>query len=156
MNGLHIYSVADPDNPVKTGMFTHATACDPVIADDNYAYVTLRSGTFCAGPNNQMDVVNVSNLSSPSLVKRYPFTNPFGLDKAGNYIFLCDGKGGLRILNAQDVNNITTVKTIGGLETYDVIAMNNIAITVAKDGLYFVDFSNISDVKIISKLSIAR
>jgi hypothetical protein len=153
MNGMHIFSVANPDNPVKTGMFTHATACDPVIVDDNYAYVTLRTGTFCAGPNNQMDVVNIANLGSPSLVKTYPFTNPFGLAKDRDHIFLCDGTAGLRILNAQNVNNITTVKTLGGMETYDVIAINNIAITVAKDGLYLVDYNNLADVKVISKIS---
>ena len=153
MNGMHIFSVTNPDFPVKTGMFTHATACDPVIVDDTYAYVTLRTGTFCAGPNNQMDVVNITNLSSPSLVKTYPFTNPFGLSKDADHIFLCDGVAGLRVLNTQNVNNITTVKTLGGMETYDVIAVNNIAITVAKDGLYFVDYSNINDIKIISKIS---
>jgi hypothetical protein len=154
MTGMHIYSVANIDNPVKTGMFSHAMACDPVIADDNYAYVTLRSGTTCTRQiSDQMDVINVTNVNAPSLVKSYPFTNPHGLDKDGNYIFLCDGKGGLKVLDATSPNNITTIKTFGEIETYDVIAVNNLAITVAKDGLYLVDYSNIGNIKILSKIT---
>jgi hypothetical protein len=155
MSGMHIFSVANPDNPVKTGMFTHATACDPVITDGNYAYVTLRSGTTCASIANQMDVVNVSNITAPSLVKTYNFTNPHGLDKDGDRVFLCDGSAGLRVLDVQDVNNIKTLQTIGNINAYDVIAMNGVAITVAKDGLYFISYANPSDVKILSKISTA-
>ncbi len=157
MTGMHILSVANADNPVKTGMFTHATACDPVITDGNYAYVTLRSGTACAASIlNQMDVVNVSNINSPSLLKSYPFTNPHGLDKDGDRIFLCDGSAGLKVLDVQDVNNIKTLQTIGNINAYDVVALNNIAITVAKEGLYFISYANPSNVKILSKISTAN
>lgn len=155
MNGMHIFSVTDPDNPVKTGMFTHAAACDPVITDGSYAYVTLRSGTLCASQSNQMDVVNVSNINNPSLVKTYPFTNPHGLSKDGNSIFLCDGAAGLKILDAHDVNHIQTLKVFSGINAYDVIAANDLAITVANDGLYFISYANPADIRIISKLSIA-
>lgn len=153
--GMHIFSVANPDNPIKTGMFAHANACDPVITDGNYAYVTLRSGNACASVSNQMDVVNVANINAPSLIKTYLFTNPHGLDKDGDRIFLCDGTAGLKVLDVQDVSNVRTIQTIGNMETYDVIAMNGIAITVAKDGLYFISYANPSDVKVISKISTA-
>jgi hypothetical protein len=156
MSGMFIFSVTNPDNPVKTGQFLHATACDPVIADDSYAYVTLRSGSFCQGFANQMDVINVSNLASPSLVKSYQFTNPRGLSKDGNYIFLCDGTDGLKILNVANANNITNVKTIPGIETYDVIAFNSIAVTVAKDGLYLIDYSNMADIKVAGKILVQK
>ena len=155
-SGMYIYSVSNPDNPSAAGQFVHARSCDPVIADGNYAYVTLRSGTTCQGFTNQLEVVNISNLSAPSLVKTYPFTNPRGLSKDGNYLFICDGTDGLKVLNASDAANITSVKTIGGMETYDVIAFNNIAITVAKDGLYLVDYTNAADIKIISKITVSK
>src|SRR4029078_1620255 len=35
MGGLYIYDISQPGAPVKEGDFIHATACDPVIADDN-------------------------------------------------------------------------------------------------------------------------
>ncbi|HEU4901386.1 MAG TPA: hypothetical protein VFT06_01310, partial [Flavisolibacter sp.] len=55
--GLFIYSLADPSSPTQLSQFAHATSCDPVIANDNYAYVTLRAGTTCNGTINQLDVL---------------------------------------------------------------------------------------------------
>ncbi|HEX6915904.1 MAG TPA: hypothetical protein VF145_11720 [Chitinophagaceae bacterium] len=155
-NGMFIMSVANPDDPVTTGVFSHARACDPVIAEENYAYVTLRSGNRCFTNSNQMDVVDVSKMASPSLVKSYAFTNPAGLSKDGDYIFLCDGTAGLRVLNAVSPLDITTVATIGGFESYDVITTGTIAITVAKDGLYFIDYRSLPELKIISKIPLNR
>ena len=155
-SGMHIINVSNPDNPVRTGTFSHARACDPVIVDDNYAYVTLRAGTPCMSQNNQMDIVNITNINAPTLLKTYQFTNPHGLSKDGDHIFLCDGTAGLKVLNAQNVNAITTVKTFTGMETYDVIALNNIAITVAKEGIFLVDYSNLSDIKIKGQILTAR
>jgi len=155
-SGMFIYSVANPDNPVKTGQFVHARACDPVVADDNYAYVTLRSGTICQGFTNQMDVVNVSNVSAPSLLRSYSFSNPRGLSKDGDLIFLCDGDDGLKVLNAADPNNITQLRVIPATDTYDVIAFNSIAVMVAKDGIYMVNYSNTSDIKIASKIPVVK
>src|SRR4030095_14872350 len=68
MTGMFIYETTNPNNPTKVGTFTHARKCDPVIADDKYAYVTLRSGTTCQGFTNQLDVVNIENVMVPSLV----------------------------------------------------------------------------------------
>jgi len=36
----------------------------------------LRSGTECQGFANQLDVVDISDLSNPSLLKTYPMDNP--------------------------------------------------------------------------------
>ena len=43
--GMFIYNLSNPDNPVQDGQFNHVRSCDPVIADEKYAYVTLRSGS---------------------------------------------------------------------------------------------------------------
>ena len=42
-NGMFIFDNTDPANPKQLSAFSHARACDPVVADDEYAYVTLRS-----------------------------------------------------------------------------------------------------------------
>lgn len=151
-SGMYIFSISNPDNPVQVGQFAHARSCDPVIADDNYAYVTLRSGSECLGYTNQLDVVAVNNILSPTLLKTYPFTNPHGLSKDGNTLFICDGRDGLKIYDASNVMQLQHLKTIGGMETYDVIAFNNIALVVAKDGLYQYDYSNLSNIRLLSKI----
>ena len=153
-SGMFIYGTANPEQPNRLSMFTHARVCDPVIADDEYAYVTLRSGTTCAGFTNQLDVLNITNLTAPILLKSYPLTNPHGLSKNGSLLFICDGAEGLKVFNATKADDIKLIKTIGGLETYDVITDNNIAMVVAKDGLYQYRFTNEGVVTFLSKISI--
>ena len=54
------------------------------------------------------------------------------------------------------VNNLKLVKQISGIETYDVIAYNQIALVVAKDGLYQYDYSDINNIHLISKTGISK
>ena len=156
-NGMYIYDInASPSNPAKVGEFTHVRSCDPVIADDNYAYVTLHSGTTCLGYNNELDVVKLNNLTDAELIKIYNLTGPLGLSKDGNLLFICDGTDGVKIYNASNVLNLQLIKQFPGLDTYDVIAWNKNAIVVAKDGLYQYDYSDANNIHLVSKISIAN
>jgi hypothetical protein len=151
--GMFIYDLSDPSMPVKKGSFAHVTTCDPVITDGNYAYVTLRNGTTChASSVNELDVLDVANLSNPALVKNYPLTNPRGLSKDGNLLFICDGQAGLKIYDATDVHNLGLIKTIDGIEANDVIAQNGKAIVIATDGLYQFDYSDVNNIQQLSKI----
>jgi len=155
-NGMYIYNINNPDQPLLDGQFGHVRSCDPVIADDSFAYVTLRSGTACQGFNNQLDILQLNNFIDPSLVKSYNLTNPHGLSKDGNLLFICDGADGLKIYNVVDVHKIKLIKQFTGVETYDVIANGNVALVVAKDGLYQYDYSNINNIHLLSKINIAE
>ncbi len=156
-NGMIMYDVqSSASAPKKIGEFTHARACDPVIADDKYAYITLHSGTECLGYNNQLDVVQLNNFTDASLVKTYNLTSPHGLSKDGNLLFICDGTDGLKVFNASDANNIKLLKQIPGAETYDVIAYNKLAIVVASDGLYQYNYSDINNIHLLSKILISK
>ena len=152
--GMFIYSVQNAANPVKQGEFNHVRTCDPVIADDKFAYVTLHSGTRCTGFANQLDVLNISNIQSPQLIKSYPLTSPRGLNKDGNLLFICDGNDGLKIFDATSTTAILLVKQFILPEANDVIAFNNIALVIAKDGLYQYDYTNAADIKLISKIAV--
>jgi hypothetical protein len=156
MGGLFIFDITNQANPVQQGNFTHARACDPVIADDNNAFVTLRAGTTCGPANNELDVINIQNLQSPALLKTYPMTGPYGLAKDNNLLFICDGTAGLKIYNASDVMDLQLIKTISNIETSDVIAWNNIALVVAKDGLYQYDYSDSNNIRLLSKIAVSR
>ena len=154
MGGMYIFDITNPESPVAKSTFVHSRACDPVIADDNYAYVTLRAGTTCGPSANELQVIDIKNLASPSLVKSYSLSGPYGLAKDDDLLFICDGTAGLKAYNAADVQNLQLKKTISGIDTYDVIAMNKIALVVAKDGLYQYDYSDVSDIKLLSKIVI--
>jgi len=155
-SGMFVYTITNPDNPIQTGEFSHVRSCDPVIADNKYAYVTLRSGTTCQGFSNELDILGLTNFANPGLLKVYNLTNPHGLSKDGSTLFICDGQAGLKIYNASDVMNLQLVKQIGNLETYDVIAMNGNALVIAKDGLYQYDYSNLSNIRLLSKITVSK
>ena len=44
--GIFIYDITNPSDPKQLGQFSHFTSCDPVIADGQNAYATLRTGNF--------------------------------------------------------------------------------------------------------------
>ncbi len=154
MSGMYIYNVNNPDAPALAGQFSHVRTCDPVIADNNYAYVTLRSGTPCQGFTNELDIVQLNNFTNPTLLKVYGMKNPHGLSKDGDYLFICDD--GLKVYNASSVTNLQLLKQIKDLETFDVIAYNNRALVVAKDGLYQFDYSDINNIRQISKINVSN
>jgi hypothetical protein len=154
--GMFIYDASNKDNPTRLGQFTHARACDPVVADDTHAFVTLRSGGPCAGNINQLDVIDVTSLTSPKLVKTYPMKGPAGLSKDGNLLFVCDGSDGLKIYDAARPDNLVLLKTIPLADTYDVIAWNRIALTVAKDGIHFIDYTNPQQAFVAGKIVISK
>jgi hypothetical protein len=151
--GMFVYNTTNPAQPAKVSVFNHATVCDPVIADDQYAYVTLRSGTNCNGNINRLDILNISNLASPVFVRSFNLTNPHGLSKSGNTLMICDGTAGLKIFDATSVTNLKLLQTITGPETFDVIMLNGNAVVVAKDGLYQYNYSNLSNVTLTSKIN---
>lgn len=153
-SGMFIFNTANPALPSQLSQFAHITRCDPVIADDNFAYVTLRSGTNCNGSSiNELNILNIQNLGTPWLIKSYPLSNPHGLSKSGNTLFICDGSAGLKVYDAADVTNLRLLQTVHGIEAYDIIAQNNNAIVVAKDGLYQYNYTNRSNVTLQSRIS---
>jgi hypothetical protein len=154
MTGMHIFDISSKDNPFKTGSFTHARVCDPVISDGKNAFVTLRNGSKCAGYINQLDVVDISDLSKPKLLKSYPMTNPHGLSKEGDVLIICEGADGVKFFNAADVNNIRQLAHVKGMHAFDVIALGKIAMVSAEDALYLIDFSVPSNPVVKGSISI--
>ena len=154
--GMFIYDISANGQPALLGRFAHARSCDPVIADDNFAYVTLRSGSQCQGFSNQLDILDISNMMQPSLKRTYNLTNPHGLAKDGNTLFICDGSDGLKVYDATDVNSLKMLRHITGIETFDVITLNGLALVVAKDGLYQYDYSDPNNIRLVSKISISK
>jgi hypothetical protein len=161
--GMSIYSIADPAAPLYLSGFSHACFRDPVIADEAYAYVTLRAATdptpcrgTIAAQRNELDIVNISDILNPTLVKIYDMTEPKGLSKDGNHLFICDGKAGLKIFDVKNVMDIKEVKVINNINPFDVICQDGLAIVIADEGIYQYDYSNINNIKFISKIAVTN
>jgi hypothetical protein len=156
--GMYIYDLVNPDQPKQLSAYEHIYSCDPVVVEGDYAFVTLYTGDICHNNTNQLEVVNISDLTKPSLTKIYPFTNPHGLGIDNGILFICDGADGLKIYDASDVNTITDkpLAHYPNINALDVIPFNNIAMMIGSDGLYQYDYSDIQNIKLLSKISIAK
>lgn len=153
MEGVYVYSLTNPAQPGLIGQFTHGEACDPVIADSKYAYVTLKSGTYCGGTANELDVISGEDLTSSSLLRSYPMTGPSGLSKDGSMLFVCDSNV-VRVFNATDALNLQELTDLKVNSAHDVIAANHDLIVVAAGGLYQFDYSDPTHINQLSYLAI--
>ena len=149
--GMFIYSIDNPMSPVQLSQFEHTQACDPVFASGNTAYVTLRSGTQCNNGANELLIVDVSNLSQPTLTATYPMHNPHGLSVRDNSLFLCEGDAGLKVF---DVSNQQTIaqnlrSSFANIHAIDVLAIpnSNNVVVVGKDGLHIYDATDVRNLR---------
>ncbi len=156
--GMIIYDLTLPTAPISQAFFTHARSCDPVVVDDTLAYITLRNGTNCGGTLNVLDVVNVKNFNKPSLVMSYPMTNPHGLGKDGDLLFICDGSAGLKVYDASDPRSITghLIYTYPNIKAYDVIPIGSALVLIGDDGLYQYNYSNVQNITLMSTIPVVK
>jgi hypothetical protein len=152
--GMNVYDISDPLAPHSMTFFSHARSCDPVVVDDTLAYITLRTGTNCGGTLNILSVVNIKNLNSPIPVKTYGMTNPHGLGKDGDLLFICDGSAGLKIYDASDPRTIKDhlIYTYANINAYDVIPIGNVLVLIGDNGLYQYDYSNVQSIRLLSSI----
>lgn len=157
-SGMYIMDIANPQTPSLVGQYQHVTSCDPVVADDNYAYVTLRSGTTCQGFTNQLEVIDISNPASPFLVQTYPMTNPHGLGIDNTTLFICDGADGLKAFDASDVNAIAgnQLAHYKDISAYDVIPFNNVLMMIGDDGIFQYDYADPTNIRLLSQISLVE
>lgn len=141
-SGVYIYNNTNPSSPEYMSVFSHVTQCDPVVVQGNYAYATLRNGNTCQGYTNELDVIDISNLYSPSLKATVGMNHPFGLGIDGKSLFICDDNAGLKLYDANDPLNVQLQQTVTAGETRDVIAVNNLLLLVTTNGLYEFDYSS--------------
>ena len=154
-SGMFIFSISDPSNPQQLSNYQHVSSCDPVISDGDYAFVTLRSGTACEGFVNQLDVLNITDILHPQLVKTYEMHNPHGLGKDSNTLFICDGTDGVKIYNAEDVLNISLIHQIKNLNAYDVIPWEGRLVVTAEDGIHQYDYSDLNNIRPLGTIHIS-
>lgn len=150
--GMYIFNIDDPADPKQEGLAAHFSACDPVVTDGNYAYVTLRSGNQCNGFTNQLEIYNIEDASNPSLVKVYPMFNPYGLGKDGNTLFICDGTRGLKVYDATDPEHLQMIYHFSDVNASDVIPFNNVLIATTARGISQFDYSDVHNIRLLSTI----
>lgn len=160
-SSMMIYDATDPVRPDYLSNFQHVTACDPVVAKDGYAYVTLRGGDDRAcgdGFSNQLDVLNISEPRYPFLVQSFPMTAPAGLGLDADMLFIADGASGLRVFDATNPEKVgnNQLANFPSMEGYDVIPNEGVLIMVGKDGIAQYDYADPKNIKLLSTIAVVR
>jgi len=154
--GMRIYSVADPVTPEYMSSVSHVVGCDPVVVEDDMAYVTIHAGNFCGQNNNDLLIYDVSDVRQPRHIVTYAMTKPKGLGIDNGTLFVCDD--GLKIFNAANPQTIMANRLAhySGMDGFDVIPFDNVLIMIADDGLYQYDYSDLTKITQLSKLPIVK
>ena len=154
-NGVFIFNNSNPAHPVLETSFSHASGCDPVVCDDQYAYVTIHDGTTCNGTINQLDIIGIEDLPNANLLKTYPMKRPFGLAITNEHLFLCDD--GLKIFDKSNPLEIKELSHTKNIKAYDVIAFSDShLLLIGDDGFFQFDVSDPATPKQLSLIPVAQ
>jgi hypothetical protein len=155
--GMLIYSVSNPLSPQYCSSMQHVFGCDPVVVDNDLAYVTVHSGNFCGQTSNELFIVDVKDVYNPRQLVSFTMTNPKGLGIDRNTLFLCDD--GLKIFRiGNDPQQLAANQIIQykGMDGYDLIPFDNTLMMIADNGLYQYDYTNLEEIRELSVIPIQK
>ncbi|MBP1637509.1 MAG: repeat-containing protein [Bacteroidetes bacterium] len=153
--GMLIFSVSNPEKPEYVSSLSHFYGCDPVVVENDIAYVTVRSGNNCGQNSNELIVVDVSDVKHPKQLVSYSMTNPRGLGIDNGTLFLCDD--GLQVYDANPMTMMDKkLAQYKGMNGYDVIPYDKTLMMIADDGIYQYDYTDLKNIKLLSKISIGQ
>jgi hypothetical protein len=138
-NGMYIYDISSPTNPVSQSFFQHIYSCDPVVANDSLAYLTMRTETFCGRNTNELQIIDIKNRKNPRFVSRVQMVKPYGLGIDGNKLFVCDN--GLKVFSLENPFAPKLTKSFN-ITAVDVIPDANLLMVLATDGLHQYKYQN--------------
>jgi len=141
-DGIHILDNTDPASPILVGDLTHARTIDPVVANDGFAYVTLKNDPNAFNQvQDQMNVVSLADVRNPELLNVINMQSPEGLSTIDKRLFVCDGVAGLKQFNLDDPVNPAFVDVLPDVDCNDVIAFNGILYAITDTSLQQYDYS---------------
>lgn len=135
-NGMQVFGQRDNGEAFFLSQYMHQTACDPVIANDKYAYITIRGGTICGSNNlNALITVDVTDIRNPEEMSVINMINPRGLTFFQGDLYVAEGIYGLKRF---DLSN----PALPALDTFftqipanDMIGLANTLIVTGEEGI---------------------
>ncbi len=153
MRGMYIYNISNPAVPTFVSEFQHGTACDPVVVDENYAYVTLRGGNFCGATESGLYIIDITTIEEPELMVIYPMDEPYGLGIKDDKLFVCDGGSGLKVYDKSEVPDLPQLNHFEDIVTFDVIPLEEQLLMVGDGILYQYSYLN-DEIQLISSMNL--
>lgn len=124
--GMIIMDINSPANPTYVARVSHQTACDPVIARDDVAYLTIRNGSNCTQiSQNLLIVYEISEINNPKEIRRINMIDPRGLGIVGDKLLVGEGRIGLKQFDISRADSPVFEIIYPDFEANDVIGLNN-------------------------------
>lgn len=158
-DGLTIFKITADGTPELQAEVQHFISCDPVVANENYAFVTLRQG-FCNGlfrptvERNVLNIYDINDITNPNILASYNMTAPRGMGLAGDYLFVCEGSNGLRTLGISDPQNVELLAFKTDIHANDVIVLEDLLLVIGPDNITQFDYSDPINLIKISEITI--
>lgn len=131
MDGMYIVDVSNPSSPKYISKYEHVVSCDPVVVQDDIAYVTLRKDNRCWQDVNELHVVDISDAANPKEIQSYPMVSPYGLGVDGDLLFICDDNK-LKVFNCSDPANIVFIEGFDNITATDVIPFDSVLMVLGE------------------------
>lgn len=135
-NGLYIYDITNPPNVKQLSFYSHVVSCDPVVANSQYAYVTLRTdenNNFCRRGVNRLDIVDIQDLTNPDIVNTFGMIKPYGLGLYADTLLVCDN--GIKVFDVSDPLNLKLLNAIEDIPARDIIPLGDHMLIATTEGL---------------------
>ncbi|MES2429990.1 MAG: hypothetical protein V4556_03575 [Bacteroidota bacterium] len=150
--GMFIYSLDVPTDPVLKGQALHLRSCDPVVAKDSFAFVTLKSGAACGTATDGLYTYNIKDITQPELINTLEIPTPAGLGYRDTTLFVCCENNGLAVINIKDEKHPVVKKMITANTFYDVIVLDNVLVCMVKDGIDLYDIEDVNKIELLKNI----
>jgi len=152
-DGMYIYGLENPGTPNYISEFVHWTGCDPVVVDGDYAYLTIRGGNNCGDQESVLEVIDVSDKTTPKLAATLSLDNPYGLGFKDDNLFVCDGESGLKVFDKSNPLDLKMIKAFSNISTKDVIPLPSTLLMIGDKTLYQYEYVN-NSINLLSSYSL--
>lgn len=144
--GVGIYQVSGLEEDTQSlefvSRFDHVTAEDPVIANGDTGYFTLRDGNQnMASDRDSVGVIDLADIEQPTLItENNALKEPFGLAFYQGQLFVCDKASGLSIFQVisddnEKVIGLDYLASYANYECNDIIIKNGLLILTDGNGI---------------------
>lgn len=144
---MYIYNTNNPDLPAMESYVQHLTGCDPVVANDSIAFLTIHGGNRCGSSINQLQVYDIRNIAYPTLIQTIPMTRPMGLGLKDSVLFVCDNTSGMRVMNVKNPYQVQEMYRVTTETFIDVIPMDSIMLCMMPNGVAFYSITNLNQIQ---------
>ncbi len=152
-DGMYIVDILDEFNPQFVSQFTHGLACDPVVVNQNTAYITIRANTTCWGTEieSQINVIDISNINNPILSSTYLIDEPYGLGYHNNTLYVCSDLNKLNIFDAS--TDDLQLENTYNINVKDVIPLDTHLIVVGNQKIIQFSYESDFELNVISEIN---